>query len=339
MSAPLRREEPQAEYRPGGYHPMKPGDIVGARYEVVRKLGWGEYSIVWLVKSQVSEIYAAMKVMKAEVTDLPELHESDYLRRVLTADPTHPGFRHNLHLLDEFRLHGPNGRHLCLVTELLGERLDQYAKRFPRGRVPVAIIKTLSRQIINAVLYLHEKCDIIHTDIKSNNVLFTLPVLSTAPIADQTSPPTTVKLIDLGVACWADRVNEHFTDIIQSPELRAPEVVVGACWGKPADIWSLGCLVFELATGTFLIQDSVAEMSFGKNKDSDMFFKDGSPRYSQTERMPVAEIIRRRRPPGDQDTHEDIEGLISFLDLMFRLDPTERASLRNLLDHPWLSSK
>ncbi|KAJ7071835.1 kinase-like domain-containing protein [Mycena belliarum] len=192
VSAPLQREEPQAEYRPGGYHPMKPGDIVGAWYKVIRKLGWGEYSTVWLVKPQASEIYAAMKVMKAEVTDLPELHESDYLRRVLTADPTHPGFRHNLHLLDEFRLQGPNGRHLCLVTELLGERLDQYAKRFPHGKVPMAIIKTLSHQIIKAILYLHEKCDIIHT------------------------------------ACWADRVNEHFTDIIQSPELCAPEVVVGA---------------------------------------------------------------------------------------------------------------
>ncbi|KAJ7445490.1 kinase-like domain-containing protein [Mycena galericulata] len=163
MSAPLRREEPQAEYRPGGYHPMKAGDILGARYEVIRKLGWGEYSTVWLVKPQASETYAAMKVMKAEVTDLPELHESDYLRRVLTADPTHPGFRHNLHLLDEFRLQGPNGRHLCLVTELLGERLDEYAKRFPHGRVPMAMIKMLSRQIINAILYLHEKCDIIHT--------------------------------------------------------------------------------------------------------------------------------------------------------------------------------
>jgi serine/threonine protein kinase len=73
-------------------------------------------------------------------------------------------------------------------------------------------------------------------------------------------PNDTVKLIDLGVgmyridfsfcdvhscgikACWADRVEEHFTDLIQSPELRAPEVAVGAVWGKPADIWSLGCL-------------------------------------------------------------------------------------------------
>jgi serine/threonine protein kinase len=107
--------------------------------------------------------FALNRSYSAEVTDLPELHESDYLRRVLTADPTHPGFRHNLHLLDEFRLQGPNGRHLCLVTELLGERLDQYAKRFPHGKVPMAIIKTLSRQIINAILYLHEKCNIIHT--------------------------------------------------------------------------------------------------------------------------------------------------------------------------------
>jgi hypothetical protein len=39
------------KYRPGGYHPVKPGDAFdGGRFSVVRKLGWGQYSTVWLAK-------------------------------------------------------------------------------------------------------------------------------------------------------------------------------------------------------------------------------------------------------------------------------------------------
>ncbi|KAJ7186349.1 kinase-like protein [Mycena pura] len=353
--APL--EEPMDQYRPGGYHPMKPGELVNKRYEVMRKLGWGEYSTVWLVKFQPSETYAALKVMKAEVSDIPELNDADYLRRILSADPTDPGFRHNLHLLDEFRIDGPNGRHLCLVTELLGERLDQYAKRFPLKRVPIKSVKHITRQVILAVSYLHDKCNIIHTDIKTNNILFTLPdaailpVTPTIPAAVESVANDTVKLIDLGVACWADRVEEHWTDLIQSPELRAPEVAVGAGWGKPADVWSLGCLVYELAMGQFLITSGVGEKSipylhavyFGPyphhltqdGKYSHMFFKeDGSQRFPQSDCYPLADIIRKHRLPGDSDT----EGLIQFLGLMLCLDPGERATLQMLLEHPWLAS-
>ncbi|KAJ7268581.1 kinase-like protein [Mycena rebaudengoi] len=324
----------------------------------MRKLGWGEYSTVWLVKSQPSETYAAMKVMKAEVTDLPDLHEVEYLHRVLSADPTHPGFRHNLHLLDQFHIHGPNGSHLCLVTELLGEGLDRYAKRFPLRRLSIKSVKNITRQIIMAMSYLHDKCNIIHTDIKSNNILFalpdgaTLPTTPTIPTAAEAMPNDTVKLIDLSVACWADRVEEHFIDLIQSPELRAPEVAVGAVWGKPADIWSLGCLVFELAMGEFLISHTANEISipylhavfFGPyprhltkdGKYSHMFFKeDGSQLHSQSEQYPLADRIKKRRPPGDSDT----EGLLQFLVLMLCLDPGERATLQTLLEHPWLASE
>ncbi|KAJ6471929.1 kinase-like protein [Mycena sanguinolenta] len=337
---------------------MKSGEILHDSYRVMRKLGWGEYSMVWLAKSQLRG-HVALKVMKAEVTDIPELHESEYLRRVLAADPSHPGFRHNLHLLDQFYIHGPNGKHLCLVTELLGENLHQYASRFPHRRVPIATIKCIIRQVILATMYLHDKCNIIHTDIKNTNILLESPELATSTAAGNSSPPIhesgevfsnpTVKLIDLGVSCWADRVDEHFSDIIQCPELRAPEVAVGAGWGRPVDVWSLGCLVYELATGKFLIQKNVGDISvpyihtvlFGSYPSSlkfgtyrDVFFNDdGSMVITITERAPLADLIRRRLP-----RNPDTEGLIQFLDLMLRLDPKERASLQALTEHPWLAS-
>jgi serine/threonine-protein kinase SRPK3 len=42
--------EPQHRYEPGGYHPVIIGEIYNQRYEVIRKLGWGMYSTVWLVR-------------------------------------------------------------------------------------------------------------------------------------------------------------------------------------------------------------------------------------------------------------------------------------------------
>ena len=55
-----------------------------------------------------------------------------------------------------------------------------------------------------------------------------------------------VKLADMGTACW---VNKHFTDDIQTREYRSPEVILGAKYSTPADMWSLACTIFELACG------------------------------------------------------------------------------------------
>ena len=45
------------------------------------------------------------------------------------------------------------------------------------------------------------------------------------------------------LGCREDRVQQHFTDMIHSPSLRAPEVLLGAGWDSRCDIWSVGCMV------------------------------------------------------------------------------------------------
>lgn len=50
----------------------------------------------------------------------------------------------------------------------------------------------------------------------------------------------TVKIADLGNACWTDH---HFTEDIQTRQYRCPEVILGAPWSTSADIWSVACLV------------------------------------------------------------------------------------------------
>lgn len=58
-------------------------------------------------------------------------------------------------------------------------------------------------------------------------------------------------VVDFGNACWTYK---HFTDDIQTRQYRSPEVILGAKYGTPADMWSLACVVFELVTGDFLFE-------------------------------------------------------------------------------------
>jgi hypothetical protein len=63
--------------------------------------------------------------------------------------------------------------------------------------------------------------------------------------------PITVKIADLGNACWT---HHHFTDDIQTRQYRCLEVLIGSEYGPPADIWSIACMTFELATGDYLFE-------------------------------------------------------------------------------------
>ncbi|VDL80768.1 unnamed protein product [Nippostrongylus brasiliensis] len=79
-------------------------------------------------------------------------------------------------------------------------------------------------------------------------------VLPTPPVGPNLNDPYTdieVKIADLGNACWT---HHHFTEDIQTRQYRSLEVLIGAGYGPPADIWSTACMAFELATGDYLFE-------------------------------------------------------------------------------------
>jgi serine/threonine-protein kinase SRPK3 len=71
----------------------------------------------------------------------------------------------------------------------------------------------------------------------------------------------TVKIADLGNACWEDH---HFTNDIQTRQYRSPEVILGAKWGSSTDIWSVACMAFELITSDYLF-DPQSGNSYNKD--------------------------------------------------------------------------
>ncbi|KAJ6096872.1 hypothetical protein N7486_007618 [Penicillium sp. IBT 16267x] len=55
-----------------------------------------------------------------------------------------------------------------------------------------------------------------------------------------------IRIVNFGVASWSDN---HLSDVVQSPALRAPEVTIGAHWDARVDIWSLACLIIQFMQG------------------------------------------------------------------------------------------
>lgn len=166
-------EEDSEDYCKGGYHPVQVGeDYKDGKYTIVRKLGWGHFSTVWLSRDNTNGKHVALKVVRsaAHYTETA-LDEIKLLKKVVDANKDHPGRKHVVSLLDSFNHKGPNGVHVCMVFEVLGENLLGLIKRWNHRGIPMPLVKQITKQVLLGLDYLHRECGIIHTDLKPENVL------------------------------------------------------------------------------------------------------------------------------------------------------------------------
>ena len=166
-------EEDSEDYCKGGYHPVSVGETYNnGRYVVVRKLGWGHFSTVWLSRDTATGKHVALKVVRsaAHYTETA-IDEIKLLNKIVQAKPSHPGRKHVVSLLDSFEHKGPNGVHVCMVFEVLGENLLGLIKRWNHRGIPMPLVKQITKQVLLGLDYMHRECGIIHTDLKPENVL------------------------------------------------------------------------------------------------------------------------------------------------------------------------
>ncbi|EDW34964.1 GL20063 [Drosophila persimilis] len=145
---------------------------VHCRYHVIRKLGWGHFSTVWLCWDLQEKRYVAIKIVKSA----PHFAETakdeiKILRTVRETDPSNPRRQKTVQMLDDFKISGVNGTHICMVFEVLGDNLLKLIRKSNYRGIPLANVKAITRQILEGLDYLHTCCKIIHTDIKPENVL------------------------------------------------------------------------------------------------------------------------------------------------------------------------
>ncbi|XP_025053354.1 mitogen-activated protein kinase kinase kinase 19 isoform X5 [Alligator sinensis] len=119
-----------------------------------------------------------------------------------------------------------------------GGSISSIIHRF--GPLPEIIFCKYTTQILQGVAYLHEN-RVVHRDIKGNNVML--------------MPNGVIKLIDFGCAkrlAWVSlngTQSELLNSVHGTPYWMAPEVINESGYGRKSDIWSIGCTVFEMATG------------------------------------------------------------------------------------------
>ncbi|KAG0690166.1 serine/threonine protein kinase, CMGC group [Pichia californica] len=209
----LKCEENLKDYCPGGYHPTFIGENYGKNneYLIVRKLGWGHFSTVWLAWDSINLRHVAIKIVRSSPNySEAAIDEITILETINSKNNFHEGKKHIVKLLDHFIHKGPNGNHVCMIFEVLGENMLNLLIRYKDfqnfrqseidkiiqigenekrmsvhlsnihdlhilsesyGGLPLTLVKQISKQILLALDYLHRECGIIHTDIKPENIL------------------------------------------------------------------------------------------------------------------------------------------------------------------------
>ncbi|KAK0121689.1 hypothetical protein ONS95_009974 [Cadophora gregata] len=280
-------------YRPGGLHPVQLGDTFKkGRYKIIRKLGHGSFSTVWLAQDIRKSALVAVKITRADAQKASK-KELRMCRKLENADRS-PGDSSAeirvVNLLDSFKHTGPNGVHRCFVFEPMGPSVQEMLEVLPPSSSYV-VVKSVLKQVLLGLHFLHSN-EIAHGDLNPGNILCSLRkftehdkgVLLEQPAESIISAPVrrkdgqghggspkclyiaqpliqmvdhtanlNVKLSDLGSAFPFSKPPQKPTTPIA---LRAPEVILDCPISHKIDIWAFGCLIFEFLTGYPLFQVS-----------------------------------------------------------------------------------
>lgn len=154
-------EDPK-QYTPGHLHPVHIGDKFNQnRYTVLHKLGNAE-ATVWLASDALEQRYVALKILAANRS--AKCAEADVLRRLHpNHDADSPGLPDAvqrgreciLRLYDEFVLDGPNGRHLCIVTPLVGDSVASAQAGLRGGRWTADQARAIVAQMAIGLAFIH----------------------------------------------------------------------------------------------------------------------------------------------------------------------------------------
>lgn len=342
-----------------GYYRAKIGEIMGERYLVTEdKCGQGVFSNVVKAKDQKgNDEMVAIKIMRCnDMMRKAAEKEVEVLERLNKTDKQNK--KQIVRLMRSFFYRG----HLCLVFECMWDNLRMALKKYTKDKgMSLQAVRAYTRQLLTGLRHIH-KNNIIHADIKPDNILIS-------------AGHNVVKICDLGSAMYYPEEVEP-TPYLVSRFYRAPEIVFGARYGPPCDVFALGGTLYELFTGKILFpgrsnNDMLRLFMEIKGKFPHKMIKTGSTwkqhfdenldfKFCDTnkatrkkvlrvitdmkQKRSIPEMVLNRVGPDKQKSTEADDILYvkkakQFADLiekMTAVDPEKRVTAQDALNHPFL---
>lgn len=330
-----------------GYYRIMIGELLDERYAVQAILGKGVFSaVVRAIDQQTGEGVAIKVIRKNDLMKKAGAKEVQILETLMAADPDDR--KHIVRLRRTFDHRG----HMCLVFESLSLNLREVLKKFGRDiGINLKAVRAYAQQIFLA-LSLMRRCNIMHADIKPDNILVS-------------ESRTLLKICDLGSA--SDVSENAVTPYLASRFYRAPEVILGLPYDAAMDVWAIGCTLYEMYTGKILfpgrsnnqmlrlfmecrgrIPQKLLRKAVFTGRHFDDQFNFNSMETDKITGEDIIKVMSLSKPTKDFKARimvtevitEDRAKLLQFIDLLERctdLDPARRISPNDALKHPFLA--
>lgn len=291
-------------YDAAGYYIGLPGEYLALRYEIIESIGKGSFGEVFKVQDHELNVLLAIKVSRSHENSRKSAEQEQELLEQIK----HPNI---IKLLRTFT----HGDHLCLVLPLHTQDLYNFIQL---NKPSLTTLRHISRQLLESLSFLHNR-QITHCDLKPENILI--------------SHDHSVKIIDFGSAMT--RLSSP-VEYLQSRYYRAPEIALKLPLSSSLDIWSFGCILFELSSGFPL---------FPASGSSDLI-----PKILSILGLPPRSMFKTSKHFGTFSAEDQVfkiksllfKGDPQLLDLIERCvkwDSAERISAASALAHPFLSNK
>nr|KAF6348036.1 cyclin dependent kinase like 3 [Myotis myotis] len=284
-------------------------------YETLGKVGEGSYGTVMKCKHKDTGQIVAIKIFY----ETPEKSVNKIATREIKFLKQ---FHHEnlVNLIEVFR----QKKKIHLVFEFIDHTVLDELQHYCHGLESKRLRKYLF-QIIRAIEYLHNN-NIIHRDIKPENILV--------------SQTGIIKLCDFGFARMLAAPGDIYTDYVATRWYRAPELVLkDTSYGKPVDIWALGCMIIEMATGNPFLPSS---------SDLDLLHKivlkvgNLTPHlqnfFSKSPIFAGVVLPQVQHPKNARKKYPKLNGLLAdIVHACLQIDPAERISSADLLHHEYFT--